>query len=68
MANHFVIIAGEEAGSNSNKMDGIWNVIDENHQILQLLKIAVNWKQKMKLKFLLQVLTTDTEGQTEIEG
>ena len=28
LANHFVIIAGEEAGPKSNKMGGIWNVID----------------------------------------
>lgn len=27
MANHFFIIAGEEAGPKSNKMGGIWNVI-----------------------------------------
>lgn len=27
MANHFFIIAGEEAGPRSNKMGGIWNVI-----------------------------------------
>ena len=27
LANHFFIIAGEEAGPKSNKMGGIWNVI-----------------------------------------
>ena len=37
MANHFVIIAGEEAGPNSNKMCGIWNVIDGESTTLATL-------------------------------
>lgn len=34
---HFVIIAGEEAGPKSNKMGGIWNVINEEAQTLAAL-------------------------------
>jgi hypothetical protein len=37
LANHFVIIAGEEAGPNSNKMCGIWNVIDGESTTLATL-------------------------------
>ncbi|MDQ1254166.1 MAG: hypothetical protein QG646_3392, partial [Euryarchaeota archaeon] len=37
MVNHFVIIAGEEAGPKSNKMCGIWDVInDEAHTLANL--------------------------------
>ena len=37
LANHFFIIAGEEAGPKSNKMGGIWNVIDgEAHTLATL--------------------------------
>ena len=37
MAEHFVIIAGEEAGSKSNKMGGIWRVIHEEAHTLAAL-------------------------------
>ncbi|RXA19406.1 glycogen synthase [Methanosarcina sp. MSH10X1] len=37
MEKHFVIIAGEEAGPKSNKMGGIWNVINEEAQTLAAL-------------------------------
>ncbi len=37
MAKHFVIIAGEEAGPKSNKMGGIWNVINEEAHTLAAL-------------------------------
>jgi hypothetical protein len=37
LGNHFVIIAGEEAGPKSNKMCGIWDVIhDEAHTLAAL--------------------------------
>ncbi|AKB29806.1 Glycosyltransferase [Methanosarcina siciliae T4/M] len=37
MGNHFIIIAGEEAGPSSNKMGGIWNVIHEEAHTLAAL-------------------------------
>ncbi|AYK14341.1 MAG: glycosyltransferase [Methanosarcina flavescens] len=37
MEKHFIIIAGEEAGPKSNKMGGIWNVINEEAQTLATL-------------------------------
>lgn len=37
MGKRFVIIAGEEAGPKSNKMGGIWNVINEEAQTLASL-------------------------------
>jgi glycosyltransferase involved in cell wall biosynthesis len=37
LAKHFVIIAGEEAGPKSNKMGGIWNVINEEAHTLAAL-------------------------------
>ena len=37
MGEHFVIIAGEEAGPKSNKMGGIWNVIHEEARTLAAL-------------------------------
>jgi glycosyltransferase involved in cell wall biosynthesis len=38
LAKHFFIIAGEEAGPKSNKMGGIWNVIDgEAHTLATIL-------------------------------
>ncbi|MDD2614023.1 MAG: glycosyltransferase family 4 protein [Methanosarcina sp.] len=38
MGEHFIIIAGEEAGPKSNKMGGIWNVIhEEAHTLAALL-------------------------------
>lgn len=37
LGEHFVIIAGEEAGPKSNKMGGIWNVIHEEAHTLAAL-------------------------------
>jgi glycosyltransferase involved in cell wall biosynthesis len=37
LANHFFIITGEEAGPKSNKMGGIWNVIDGEANTLAAL-------------------------------
>jgi glycosyltransferase involved in cell wall biosynthesis len=37
LGKHFVIIAGEEAGPKSNKMGGIWNVINEEAHTLAAL-------------------------------
>jgi len=42
MENRFIVIAGEEAGPRSNKMGGIWNVIDaEARNLAQMISDGV---------------------------
>ncbi|HIH75312.1 MAG TPA: glycosyltransferase family 4 protein [Methanosarcina sp.] len=52
MANHFIIIAGEEAGPASNKMGGIWNVINEEAHTLAALFDSGKLKAKENTEIL----------------
>lgn len=52
MGNHFIIIAGEEAGPASNKMGGIWNVIDEEAHTLASLFDSGKIKAKENTEIL----------------
>ena len=52
MGNHFIIIAGEEAGPASNKMGGIWNVINEEAHTLAALFDSGKLKAKENAEIL----------------
>lgn len=52
MENHYSIIAGEEAGPRSNKMGGIWNVIDGEAHALATLFNSGTVKSKNEKKIL----------------
>lgn len=53
MGNDFIIIAGEEAGPKSNKMGGIWNVINEEAQTLASLLGSGELKEERNPEILL---------------
>jgi glycosyltransferase involved in cell wall biosynthesis len=53
LANHFVIIAGEEAGPKSNKMGGIWNVIDGEATTLATLLDSGKLESKEETEILI---------------
>ena len=52
LAKHFFIIAGEEAGPKSNKMGGIWNVIDGEAHALATLFNSDTLESKDERKIL----------------
>ena len=52
LAKHFFIIAGEEAGPKSNKMGGIWNVIDGEAHALATLFNSDTLESKDEKKIL----------------
>ncbi len=52
LGNNFVIIAGEEAGPKSNKMGGIWNVIDAEAHTLASLFDSGELKEEEKPQIL----------------
>ena len=52
MGNHYFIIAGEEAGPKSNKMGGIWNVIDGEAHTLATLFNSGTLQSKDEMKIL----------------
>lgn len=52
MAKHFLIIAGEEAGPKSNKMGGIWNVINEEAHTLAALFDSGELETKGEIEIL----------------
>ncbi len=52
MTNHFFIIAGEEAGPKSNKMGGIWNVIDGEAHTLAALFNSGRLEKKEEIEIL----------------
>ncbi|AKB75538.1 Glycosyltransferase [Methanosarcina lacustris Z-7289] len=52
MGNHFIIIAGEEAGPASNKMGGIWNVINAEAHTLAALFDSGKLKAKEDAEIL----------------
>jgi len=52
LVNHYSIIAGEEAGPKSNKMGGIWNVIDGEVHALATLFNTSTMKAKDEKKIL----------------
>jgi len=52
LANHFVIIAGEEAGPKSNKMGGIWNVVDGEATTLATLLDSGKLESKEETEIL----------------
>lgn len=53
MGNHYIMIAGEEAGPASNKMGGIWNVIDEEAHTLAALFDSGKLKAKENAEILI---------------
>jgi len=53
LGNNFVIIAGEEAGPKSNKMGGIWNVIDAEAHTLAALFDSGELKEEEKPQILI---------------
>ncbi|MFY1111527.1 MAG: glycosyltransferase family 4 protein [Methanosarcinaceae archaeon] len=53
MGNNFVIIAGEEAGPKSNKMGGIWNVINAEAHTLASLFDSGALKEEEKPQILI---------------
>jgi glycosyltransferase involved in cell wall biosynthesis len=52
LGNHFIMIAGEEAGPVSNKMGGIWNVIHEEAHTLAALFDSGKLKAKENTEIL----------------
>ena len=52
MGNHYFIITGEEAGPKSNKMGGIWNVIDGEAHTLATLFNSSTLQSKDEAKIL----------------
>jgi glycosyltransferase involved in cell wall biosynthesis len=52
LTNHFFIIAGEEAGPKSNKMGGIWNVIDGEAHTLAALFDSGRLEKKEEIEIL----------------
>ena len=52
LGNHYFIIAGEEAGPKSNKMGGIWNVIDGEAHTLATLFNSGTLESKDEMKIL----------------
>src|SRR5512133_642240 len=53
LGNHYIMIAGEEAGPTSNKMGGIWNVIHEEAHTLASLFDSGKLKAKENTEILI---------------
>ncbi len=68
MAKHFFMVTGEEAGPKSNKMGGIWNVIDGEALTFATLFNSGTLELKDRMKYLLLGLIMDIEVQTGIEN
>ncbi len=62
------MVTGEEAGPKSNKMGGIWNVIDGEALTFATLFNSGTLELKDRMKYLLLGLIMDIEVQTGIEN
>jgi len=68
LAKHFVMVTGEEAGPKSNKMGGIWNVIDGEALTFATLFNSGTLELKDETEILVVGLIMDIEVQTGTEN